>query len=128
MTKLSLLLLFAMLSSPISSIAIDCATVDGGESLIFDQRCSYTMTRSTYAHIKVYYLHEQPEGLRYVYTSSPELLQARTHYIHAQGHPVAFEWHVEGRLVKTCGEIPDPVSSLIFSDGFESGDLGRWRK
>jgi len=45
----------------------------------------------------------------------------------AQGHPVAFQWWIDGKSSLTCGEIPIPDSWRVFSDGFESGDLSAWQ-
>lgn len=81
----------------------------------------------------MYYLHENPPGERHIYTTPTITVTNSTVTItDIEGYPVAVRWYVRSRagdefhLVKTCGEVPDPIFLAIFSDGFESGDTGRW--
>jgi hypothetical protein len=81
-----------------------------------------------------YYLHEsEDQGVRY--RANPplvregDILRAAT-----EGNPVAIEWYArlqgigEYQVVSTCGVKPPLVFEHIFSDGFESGDLGAWNE
>jgi len=73
-----------------------------------------------------YYSHAPPtDSPEPTYTSS-----ASGYYIGpgiadetSEGHPVAHEWWLDGVLVKRCGE---PPAGILFIDGFESGNTGRW--
>jgi len=55
-----------------------------------------------------------------VWVNGPGIAQAVS-----DGHPMGHEWVMDMMLAGECGEIPNP--NLIFSDGFESGDAGKWR-
>ena len=101
--------------------------------------CQATVTGSVEIYAVAYYLHEDPAnpGHRYTFTTGVEVHTNETVYAEAEGIPVAIEWYsrpyggiskaeAEFELGITCGEVPDPVFPFIFSDGFESGDLGAW--
>ena len=70
-----------------------------------------------------YYGHNSPQNAPYAYATTlyaegPTGLNAT-----AEGHPVAHEWWVDGRLQETCGDVP---AYWLFMDGFEDGDTGMW--
>jgi len=100
--------------------------------LMLALECPVFIGTPEYVYAKVYYLHENPRGLRWVYTTPVSIESYRYIIPNIQGHPVAFEWWtrtstaVPFTLKKLCGEVPDPVYPLIFKDGFESGDLEAW--
>ena len=85
-------------------------------------------------YAKVYYLHEEPRGLRYVFTTPVSTEAFRLVRMRAQGEPVAIEYwsrvsdNESFTLKKLCGTVPDPVFPLIFSDGFESGTTSVWNE
>jgi hypothetical protein len=99
--------------------------------------CPAVVVGSVEIYAKVYYLHADPSspGLRYTVTSNVLIITNDTVYIHAEGNPVAAEWYSRPygvvtkagfELVKTCGEVPDPIYPFIFANGFEAGDADAW--
>jgi hypothetical protein len=73
------------------------------------------------------YDHEASPGIRYTYTAGPVIvpLAATVRPSEVEGEPIGYEWWVDGMVVKSCGDT-DRAYTLIFSDGFESGDLRAW--
>ena len=106
--------------------------------LLMALECPVTVTGSVKIYLKAYYMHENPHGQRYVYTTPTQIATNATVTItDVEGYPVAFEWYarpygtvtkaeLEFELAATCGEVPDPVFPFIFGDGFESGDTRMW--
>ena len=89
--------------------------------------CQIYVNRYETATLRAWYLHEWPAGQRYrddhTYTALWDDVVAGAG---GEGTPVAFQWFIDGELVKTCGDLPTPYYP-IFEDGFDSGDTSRWR-
>jgi hypothetical protein len=100
--------------------------------------CPATVVGSWEVFLRAYYLHENPPGLRWIYTSPTITVTDTTlELTNIEGIPVAYVWwtrphggltkdDTEFTPAKTCGTVPDPVFPFIFSDGFEGGNLGAW--
>ena len=88
--------------------------------------CQQYVNRYEVVTLRAWYLHEWPAGERYrddhTYTALWDDVIASAH---GEGTPVAFQWFIDGELVKTCGEVPPPWNE-IFNDGFDSGDTSQW--
>ena len=101
--------------------------------LLLALECPVAVTTPVEVYVKAYYLHEQPQGVRYVYTTPTIIVvNATVTLTDVEGFPVAIRWymkHLDGdgfRAVKTCGVVPDLIFPLIFEDGFESGTTDGW--
>ena len=95
-------------------------------------RCYLPVGLPKQVYAKIYYLHENPKGLRYVLTTPVGVAQYELVRTNPEGHPVAIEyWTRTGTtgpfvLEKVCGEVPGSVFPLVFKEGFEGGDLEAW--
>lgn len=105
--------------------------------LLMSLECSVAVSGPVDVYAKAYYLHENPVGKRYTYTAAVMKNVSGVVSVQAQGHPVAIEWYARPygvtpsggyELVSTCGVVPNPVVSRIFSDGFEGGSTIGWSR
>ena len=80
-------------------------------------------------YLVAYYEHESStSGTRYQFQTAPVAIPpgSTARPCPCQGHPVGFRWYSsDGSILKTCGDT-STKHLHIFSDGFESGDLGKW--
>ena len=93
--------------------------------LLLALECPATVTGSVEIYLKAFYLHENPPGLRYVYTSETIIATDEEVVItDVEGIPVAYEWwfrpygsvskaEAAFELAKTCGEVPDLVFQVL---------------
>jgi hypothetical protein len=93
--------------------------------------CPLVLPGGGAVYLIAYYEHESSvQGTRYADHVGPVFLPpgatARPCRPPCEGHPVGFEWFTtDGVLIKSCGDT-STAHWHLFSDGFESGDLGAW--
>ena len=96
--------------------------------------CPLSVSGTAEVYMVAIYAHESPvQGVRYVFTTEPQIVTDATLTPTYEGYPVGFEWWHKAPdfqkstdvLVKSCGDT-DRVYPFVFSDGFESGDTSRW--
>ena len=96
--------------------------------------CELTTAAVEAIHLRAFYAHESSAlGSKWVSVTAPVTVPVGTllRPCPCEGRPIGFEWVVTLAggpvVVKACGDT-DPIyyGLLIFQDGFESGDTGRW--
>lgn len=80
-------------------------------------------------YLVAFYEHESStSGTRYHYQTAPVAVDpgSTIRPCPCQGSPVGFKWYAAGgTLLKSCGDT-STAHWHIFSDGFETGNTGRW--
>jgi hypothetical protein len=82
--------------------------------------CPLEVEAGQWVRIYAYYWHEAEGGGYYTFTRNMPVTEDGTVNVIAEGHPAAYNWKINGRDVKQCGDIP------VFHDKFETSDLSRW--
>jgi hypothetical protein len=91
--------------------------------------CELFLEDAGVIYMVAYYEHESSvQGTRYSFRTANKWVPDFTtvNPCPCEGHPVGFRWYASGGyLLKECGDT-STQHWHVFSDGFESGDLGAW--